>query len=111
MTLTLGFSCVGGQVTYADYLASSTRLAVEVANTGHAGDPGSIARQMLADHQVAQATAAELDPLRWMLRQALEQIVTGGRADAVGALLKRYRPDMHLTEHDGILHIHFARDG
>jgi hypothetical protein len=98
-------------VTYANYLANATQLAVEVANTGYAGDPGSIGSQMLTDHQVARATAAELEPLRGLLRQALGQIVTGDRAGAVGTLLKRYPPDMHLSQHDGILHIHFARDG
>jgi hypothetical protein len=98
-------------VTYADYLANATRLAVEVANTGTAGDPGSIPSQLLADHQVAWTAAAGLGPLRTLLRQALEQIVTGGQADAVGTMLKRYPPDMHLSGHDGILHIHFARDG
>jgi predicted RNA-binding Zn ribbon-like protein len=98
-------------VTYADYLASATRLAVEVANTGQAGDAGSVGHQMLAEHQVAQAAPAELEPLRTLLRQALGQIVAEGRAEAVGLLLARYPPDMHLTAHDGILHIHFARDG
>jgi len=98
-------------VTYADYLANATRLAVEVANTGTAGDPGSIPSQLLAGHQVAWTAAAGLGPLRTLLRQALEQIVTGGQADAVGTMLKRYPPHMHLSGHDGILHIHFARDG
>ena len=98
-------------MTYADYLANATRLAVEVANTGTAGDPGSIPSQLLADHQVAWTAAAGLGPLRTLLRQALEQIVTGGQADAVGTMLKRYPPDMHLSGHDGILHIHFARNG
>jgi predicted RNA-binding Zn ribbon-like protein len=98
-------------VTYADYLANTARLAVEVANTGYAGDPGSIGHQMLSDHQVTRAAPAELEPLRRLLRQALGQIVDGGQAEAVGTLLKRYPPDMHLTRHDGILHIHFARDG
>lgn len=98
-------------MTYADYLANATRLAVEVANTGTSGDPGSIPSQMLADHQVAWTSAAGLGPLRTLLRQALEQIVSGGQADAVGTMLKRYPPDMHLSGHDGILHIHFARDG
>lgn len=98
-------------MTYADYLANATRLAVEVANTGYARDPGAISHQMLTDHQVDCPTAAELEPLRRLLREVLGQIVTGGRAEAVGTLLKRYPPDMHLSEHDGILHIHFARDG
>jgi predicted RNA-binding Zn ribbon-like protein len=98
-------------VTYADYLANAAQLAVEVSNTGHAGDRGSISHQMLTDHQVARTTAAELDPLRRLLREALGQILAGGRAEALGTLLKRYPPDMHLSDHDGILHIHFARDG
>ena len=98
-------------MTYADYLANATRLAVEVANTGSTGDPGSIPHQMLTDHQVARATAADLEPLRRLLRQALGQILAGGSPEAAGTLLKRYPPDMHLSEHDGIVHIHFARDG
>lgn len=98
-------------MAFADYLANATRLAVEVANTGYARDLGSIPHQMLTDHQVDCPIAAELEPLRRLLRQALGQIVAGGRAEAVGTLLKRYPPDMHLSEHDGILHIHFARDG
>jgi predicted RNA-binding Zn ribbon-like protein len=98
-------------VDYADYLANATRLAVEVANSGYAGNTGGISHQMLTDHQVVCPTAAELEPLRRLLRQALGQIVTGAGAEAVGALLRRYPPDMHLSEHDGILHIHFARDG
>jgi predicted RNA-binding Zn ribbon-like protein len=98
-------------VTYVDYLGNATRLAVDVANTGNARDPGTISHQMLTDHQVAPATAADLEPLRRLLRQALGQIVAGGHAEAVAALLKRYPPDMHLSEHDGTLHIHFARDG
>jgi predicted RNA-binding Zn ribbon-like protein len=96
---------------YADYLANATQLAVDVANTGYAGDPGSVSHQMLTDHQVTWTTAAEIEPLRRLLGQALEQIVTGSRTEAVSTLLKRYPPDMHLTEHDGVLHIHFARDG
>ena len=98
-------------MTYADYLANVTGLAVEIANTGRAGDPGSIPRQMLTDHRVAWPAAGELEPLCRLLRQALGQIVTGGRAEAVSTLLKRYPPDMHVSAHDGILHIHFARDG
>jgi predicted RNA-binding Zn ribbon-like protein len=101
-------------VTYASYLANVTQMAVEIANTGH---PGALTDQMLTEHQVAPVTAvtavtaAELEPLRRLLRQALEQIVAGGGAEAVGTLLKRYPPDMHLSQHDGLLHIHFARDG
>jgi predicted RNA-binding Zn ribbon-like protein len=95
-------------VTYANYLANVTQMAVEIANTEHAG---VLTDQMLTEHQVAPVTTAELEPLRRLLRQALEQIVTGGGAETVGALLKRYPPDMHLSQHDGLLHIHFARDG
>jgi hypothetical protein len=98
-------------LTYADYLANATRLAVDVANSGNAGEPGSVSHQMLTDHQVSRTTAAELEPLHRLLRQALGQIVTGSQAEAVGTLLRRYPPEMHLTEHDGLLHIHFARDG
>jgi predicted RNA-binding Zn ribbon-like protein len=29
----------------------------------------------------------------------------------VHALLEQYPPDMHLSDHDGRLHVHFARDG
>ncbi|HEY7144464.1 MAG TPA: CGNR zinc finger domain-containing protein [Streptosporangiaceae bacterium] len=99
-------------MSYVDYLGNITLLAVEVANTGNAGDQGTIAHAMLAEHQVARPAAAELEPLRRLLREALGQIVAGDhRAEGVSTLLNHYPPDMHLSDHDGLLHLHFARDG
>jgi CGNR zinc finger len=98
-------------VTYAAYLANVTRLAVDVANTADTTELSAATGQMLGEHQVAWPATAELEPLRGLLREALGQIVAGGPAGAVSALLKRYPPDMHLSDHDQLLHIHFARDG
>ena len=98
-------------MTYTAYLANVTRLAVDVANTADTTDLSAATNQMLDEHQVAWPAPAELEPLRRLLRAAVGQIVAGGQADAVSTLLRRYPPDMHLSEHDQLLHIHFARDG
>ncbi|NUR46551.1 MAG: CGNR zinc finger domain-containing protein [Hamadaea sp.] len=110
MTPTIGISNVGGQVEYVDYLGNVTRFAVGLVNTP-ASVPGD--EEMLTEHQVAAPDVAELAPVLKLIREALGQIVDGVPADAVDALLRRYPPRMHLSDHDGAdhPHIHFARNG
>jgi predicted RNA-binding Zn ribbon-like protein len=104
---------VGGQVTYVDYLGNVTRFAVELVNAGHADELSVDVQEMLTQHEVERPTANELKPLLALVREALQQIVDDAPPEAVGALLKRYPPDMHLSDHDGAgtPHIHFARNG
>jgi predicted RNA-binding Zn ribbon-like protein len=100
-------------VDYVDYLGNVTRFAVELVNAGHADALSEAARSMLEEHEVSRPTAAELRPLLPLIREALQQIVDGAPAGAVSLLLRRYAPDLHLSDHDGagVVHIHFARNG
>jgi predicted RNA-binding Zn ribbon-like protein len=94
-------------------LGNVTRFAVELVNAGHADDLSSDAQEMLSQHEVGRPAAGELKPLLALMRHALQEIADGGPPEAVSTLLKRYSPDMHLSDHDGAgtPHIHFARNG
>jgi predicted RNA-binding Zn ribbon-like protein len=98
-------------VTYVDYLGNVTRFAVELVNDDGVLSPDGL--EMFDQHHVAIPDAQQLGPLLKLIREALRQIVDGAPAEAVGTMLKRYPPDMHLSDHDGagVPHIHFARDG
>ncbi len=100
-------------MSYVDYLGNVTRFAVELANAGHADDLSAEAQEMLTQHEVERPTAVALKPLLKVVRDALQQIVDGAPPEAVSALLRRYPPDMHLSDHDGAgtAHLHFARTG
>jgi predicted RNA-binding Zn ribbon-like protein len=100
-------------VSYVDYLGNVTRLVVELVNAGHADDLSVDAHEMLAQHEVERPAPGDLKPLLVLMREALRQIVDHAPPEAVSELLKRYPPDMHLSDHDGagVPHIHFARNG
>jgi predicted RNA-binding Zn ribbon-like protein len=104
---------VGGQVPYTDYLGNVTRFAVELVNAGHAERLSDAAQQMLDQHDVPRPAADDLRPLLRLVRAALQQIHDGTPADAVAVLLRRYPPQMHLSNHDGAgaPHLHFAANG
>ena len=104
---------------YVDYIGNVTRFAVELVNADSSSVDGSFdglsadARQMLAEHEIAGPTGGDLRPLLNLIREALGQIAAGASPDAVSTMLKRYPPELHLSQHDGagIPHIHFARNG
>ena len=98
-------------MTYVDYLGNVTRFAVELVNRD--GLLGPDGQEMFEQHHVATPDAERLRPLLKLIREALQQIVDGAPAEAVSTLLRRYPPDMHLSDHDGaaLPHLHFARDG
>jgi predicted RNA-binding Zn ribbon-like protein len=100
-------------VDYVDYIGNVTRFAVELVNAGHADDLSVDAQEMLTQHEVGLPAAEELEPMLALMRAALQQIVESVPPEAVSVLLKRYPPDMHLSDHDGagVPHIHFARNG
>jgi predicted RNA-binding Zn ribbon-like protein len=97
-------------VQYVDYLGNVARFAVELVNSTASAPDG---HEMLTEHEVATPDLAQLAPLLKVIREALGQIVDGEPADAVGALLRKYPPRMHLSDHDGAghPHIHFAQNG
>ncbi|MEV4536602.1 CGNR zinc finger domain-containing protein [Asanoa sp. NPDC049518] len=100
-------------MNYVDYLGNVTRLAVELVNAGHADELSVDSQELLEQHVVRRPTAADLKPLLPHMSEALQRIVDGTPLGAVNALLERYPPDLHLSDHDGAghPHIHFARNG
>jgi hypothetical protein len=97
-------------VAYVDYLGNVTRFAVELVNEERELTERS--QSLLGEHGIASPTDEDLAPLLPVIRDALLQIVDGAAADAVSHLLKKYPPEMHLSDHDGagLAHIHFARN-
>src|SRR3954454_11307072 len=83
-------------------------VAVQLANGQGLDQPGMV-RDMLVEHEIV--VPGDLGALPRLVRQALEQLVDGVSPDAVNTLLKRYPPEMPLSDHDGTLHVHYARNG
>jgi len=98
-------------MNYGDYMENVARLAVELANPANWSRPTERSRQILAEHGVTWSTRETLGTLPDLVREALGQIVDGIAPAAVHTLLERYPPQMHLSNHDGRLHVHFAHDG
>lgn len=100
-------------MAYVDYLGNVTRFAVELVNGGGADHLSDDAREMFDQHEVATPSSKDLRPLLRLVGEALGQIVDGVPAHAVSALLGKFPPSMHLSDHDGadLPHIHFARNG
>lgn len=95
---------------YGDYIGNVTRVAVELANEGGVAEPSALMRQMFDEHRVADPGPG-LGRLPELVGVALGELVAHGDLDAVSTLLSAYPPDLHLSDHDGQWHIHFARDG
>jgi predicted RNA-binding Zn ribbon-like protein len=98
-------------VQYGDYIGNVTRLAVELANTGTLNQDGELVAAFFDEHEITPPPDGEYGDLPDVVRTALAQSVDGARPDAVHRLLRDYPPDMHLSDHDGSLHIHFSRNG
>jgi predicted RNA-binding Zn ribbon-like protein len=106
-------------VSYADYDLNPLRLALDLASLG--GGTLSFAqltdRQqlMLTDHGYQPDQAARLEPaltrLGVQLNTTLAQQSEDGFFDRLAALLEAQDCKPKLTRHDGIPHLHYARDG
>lgn len=95
---------------YVDYIGNVTRLAVELVN----GDELSeMALEMYRQHDVRVPAGDELGGLLPALRAAVETVADHGPPDAVNALLERFPPRIHISDHDGAgdPHLHFAPNG
>ncbi len=93
---------------YEDYIANLTRTAVDLVNTRSAA---GVSPEMFDEHRIDPPSFSALEPLLPLLRCALDAIVAGDGLDAVNELLAHYPPDVHLSAHDGTVHLHHARDG
>ena len=96
---------------YGDYMGNVTRLAVDLANPEGWDRTTGLSRELLSEHGIAWPEREALGDLPGLVGAALGQIVDSLAPDAVHTLLDRYPPEMHLSAHDGQLHVHFARDG
>lgn len=95
-------------MSYVAYIANLTQVAVDLVN----GDTRSdLLRVMLADHEVAAPTNDELGSLMLALSEAVAAVADGGSIAPVNDLLRSFPPDLHVNDHDGLPHLHFARNG
>jgi predicted RNA-binding Zn ribbon-like protein len=102
---------------YEDYIGNLARLAVELVNTASADGLTGIDADLLSEHGIIRPTAAELAPLLAQLRPAMAavaavaEVTEAAELDPVNRLLRRYPPRLHISEHDGLPHLHHAEDG
>lgn len=95
-------------MSYVSYIANLTTLAVELVNGAEASD---LRREMLAEHEVAAPGGDELAGLLPELGSAVAAVADRGPTAPVNRLLQRFPPDVHVSDHDGLPHLHFARNG
>lgn len=106
-------------MSYADYDLNPLYLALDLASLGDGtlGLPQLLDRQerMFTDHGYLAATDAALDvrmrSLGGQLAAALGEKSEEDFLDALAALLQAQPCQPYLTRHDGIPHLHYARDG
>jgi hypothetical protein len=106
-------------VSYADYDLNPLRLALDLASLGDGtlSFAQLIDRQqlMLADHGYQPETGTRIEPaltgLGKRLATALGQAHDDAFFDQLAALLEAQDCKPQLTRHDGIPHLHYARDG
>jgi hypothetical protein len=97
-------------VRYVAYIGNLTRLAVEFVN---ADEPSELRREFFRQHGVPEPDPAALAGFLPSLGAAVAAVADGGPTDHVNALLERFPPTIHVSEHDGEgePHLHFARNG
>jgi hypothetical protein len=95
-------------VSYVGYIANLTTLAVEFVN---GAEPSDLRREMLAEHGVAAPGGDGLAGLLPELGDAVAAVADRGPVAPVNRLLLRFPPEMHVSDHDGLPHLHFARNG
>ena len=106
-------------MSYADYDLNPLRLALDLASLGGGtlGFAPFTERQrfMLTDHGYQPDQATRLEPplkrLGVQLNATLGQKEEAGFFDQLAALLEAQDCKPQLTRHDGIPHLHYARDG
>ncbi len=107
-------------MSYADYDLNPLRLALDLASLGEGalsfGDMVALQAEMFTDHgyqagegSTEEGTEARLARLGGEISAALGR--DGAEfIDALSALLEAYDCRPHLTRHDGVPHLHYARD-
>jgi hypothetical protein len=97
-------------VDYVNYIGNLTRLAVELAN---GEEPSGLRQEFLRQHHITTPRADDLDLLLPSLREVVAAVADGGPVAVVNQLLRRFPPQIQVTDHDAAagLHLHFAQDG
>ncbi len=106
-------------MSYADYDLNPLRLALDLASLGDGtlGFPQLLQRQhlMVADHgyqaEDAVSIRSALTELGVQLTNALGQPSEADFLDRLAELLEAQDCKPWLTRHDGMPHLHYARDG
>ena len=106
-------------MSYADYDLNPLRLALDLASLGDGtlSFAQLIGRQrlMATDHGYRPEQAAGIEPaltrLGAQLAAVLSQPSEDGFFDRLAVLLEAQECKPQLTRHDGIPHLHYARDG
>jgi len=103
-------------VSYAEYDLNPLRLALDLASLGEGtlsfGEVVGEQAKMFTDHGYQagdRSTEVTLTRLGGEICAALGQD-DGEFIDALSALLEAYDCRPHLTRHDGVPHLHYARD-
>jgi hypothetical protein len=96
---------------YEDYIGNLAQLAVELVNSGSADDLTGIAADLFSEHGVGRPGAGELAGLLGLLRPAMAAVAEGGDPEPVNRLLRRHPPRLHISDHDGLPHLHHAENG
>ncbi len=103
---------------YDTYGSSAVELAIDLANADRAADPSWAARFLRSHHdwfsagvslELSPAEAAEAARTADLVRAVA---VAGSQAEVIerlNALLALARPRPYATDHDGELHLHYAR--
>ncbi|HEX2074851.1 MAG TPA: CGNR zinc finger domain-containing protein [Geodermatophilus sp.] len=103
---------------YDTYGSSAVELAIDLANADRAGDPDWAARFLRSHHDWFSAdTSLELSPAEAVEAARTADLVravavAGSQAEVIerlNALLALARPRPYATDHDGELHLHYAR--
>lgn len=93
---------------YGDYIANVTQMAVDLVNTSTAQ---GVRAEMFDEHHIMPPSDTELAAILPLLRAVLEAITSDGGVEPVNRLLAKYPPHLHVSSHDGMAHLHHARDG
>jgi hypothetical protein len=103
-------------VSYDDYDLNTVRLVLDLASAGEGtltlGQLTERQRRMFEEHgyRAGEGMEASLTRLGARLAAVLGEPSDDAFLDALAGLLERQDCKPHLTRHDGVPHLHFARD-
>jgi hypothetical protein len=97
-------------VHYEDYIGNMARLVVDVVNSGGVTDLSPVSLLMFTDHGIGLPAQEDLTQLLPLLRRAVAAVAGHEPLGPVNDLLAAYPSQVHLSDHDGVPHLHYARE-